>query len=60
MSFGMMAIVPMPIWRSALSRNVAYEAACRREIPVLRFGRTLRVPRVSLERLLIGEGACRQ
>ena len=39
-----------------LSRNAAYEAARRREIPVLRFGRKLRVPRVALERLLMGEG----
>jgi len=39
-----------------LSRNAAYEAARRREIPVLRFGRKLRVPRVALERLLSGEG----
>lgn len=37
-----------------LSRNAAYEAARRREIPVLRFGRKLRVPRVALERLLRG------
>jgi excisionase family DNA binding protein len=39
-----------------LGRNAAYEAARRREIPVLRFGRKLRVPRVALERLLAGEG----
>ncbi len=38
-----------------LSRNAAYEAARRREIPVLRFGRKLRVPRLALERLLSGE-----
>ncbi len=38
-----------------LSRNAAYEAARRREIPVLRFGRKLRVPRVAFERLLGGE-----
>jgi excisionase family DNA binding protein len=38
-----------------LSRNAAYDAARRREIPVLRFGRKLRVPRVALERLLAGE-----
>jgi excisionase family DNA binding protein len=37
-----------------LSRNAAYEAARRREIPVLRFGRKLRVPRMALERLLRG------
>ena len=38
-----------------LGRNAAYEAARRREIPVLRFGRKLRVPRVALERLLEGD-----
>ena len=38
-----------------LSRNTAYEAARRREIPVLQFGRKLRVPRVALERLLAGD-----
>lgn len=38
-----------------LGRNAAYEAVRRREIPVLRFGRKLRVPRVALERLLAGE-----
>jgi excisionase family DNA binding protein len=39
-----------------LGRNAAYEAARRREIPVLRFGRKLRVPRLALERLLAGDG----
>jgi excisionase family DNA binding protein len=39
-----------------LGRNAAYDAARRGEIPVLRFGRKLRVPRVALERLLTGEG----
>jgi excisionase family DNA binding protein len=43
-----------------LGRNAAYEAARRREIPVLRFGRKLRVPRLALERLLRGEGDGRQ
>jgi excisionase family DNA binding protein len=38
-----------------LSRNSAYEAARRHEIPVLRFGRKLRVPRAAFERLLAGE-----
>jgi excisionase family DNA binding protein len=38
-----------------LSRNAAYEAARRREIPVLRFGRKLRVSRLAFERLLKGE-----
>jgi excisionase family DNA binding protein len=38
-----------------LGRNAANEAARRREIPVLRFGRKLRVPRLALERLLAGD-----
>lgn len=40
-----------------LGKNASYEAARRGEIPVLRFGRKLRVPRKALERLLMGEGA---
>jgi excisionase family DNA binding protein len=35
-----------------LGRNASYEAARRGELPVLRFGRILRVPRVALERML--------
>jgi excisionase family DNA binding protein len=35
-----------------LSRNAAYDAARRHEIPCLRFGRKLRVPRVALEKML--------
>jgi excisionase family DNA binding protein len=36
-----------------LGRNASYEAARRGELPVLRFGRKLRVPRAALNRLLI-------
>lgn len=36
------------------SRNAAYEAAHRGEIPVIRLGKLLRVPKVALERLLSG------
>ncbi len=39
-----------------LGKNASYEAARRGELPTLRFGRKLRVPRVALERLLRGEG----
>jgi hypothetical protein len=35
-----------------LGRNAAYAAARRGELPVLRFGRKLRVPRVAIERML--------
>jgi excisionase family DNA binding protein len=36
------------------SRNAAYEAVRRGEIPVVRLGKLLRVPKVALERLLSG------
>lgn len=35
-----------------ISRNSAYEAIRRGEIPALRFGRSIRVPRAALDRLL--------
>jgi excisionase family DNA binding protein len=35
-----------------LGRNASYDAARRGELPVLRFGRKLRVPIVAFERLL--------
>lgn len=35
-----------------LGKNASYEAARRGELPVLRFGRLLRVPRAALERML--------
>ena len=38
-----------------LGKNASYDAARRGELPVLRFGRKLRVPRVALERLPAGE-----
>jgi excisionase family DNA binding protein len=38
-----------------LSRNAAYAAARRGELPVLRFGKKLRVPVCRLERLLEGK-----
>ena len=37
-----------------VSRNSAYEAARRNEIPVIRLGRRLLVPRAALMRLLDG------
>ena len=44
--------VPEAGRRLGLGKNASYEAARRGELPVLRFGRKLRVPRVALERLL--------
>ena len=37
------------------SRNTAYEAVRRGEIPVIRLGKLLRVPKTALERLLNGD-----
>jgi excisionase family DNA binding protein len=44
--------VPEAGRRLGLSKNAAYEAARRGELPVLRFGRKLLVPAVAFERLL--------
>ena len=44
--------VPEAGRRLGLGKNASYEAARRGELPVLRFGRKLRVPRVAFERLL--------
>lgn len=35
-----------------ISRGSAYEAVRQRQIPSVRFGRTIRIPRAALERLL--------
>ena len=40
-----------------LSRGSAYEAARRGDIPTLRIGRRLLVPRVALEKLLASAGS---
>jgi excisionase family DNA binding protein len=37
-----------------ISRNSAYEAVARREIPVIKIGRRLLVPRAAFERMLEG------
>jgi excisionase family DNA binding protein len=37
-----------------ISRNGAYEAANRGELPVIRLGRRLRVPKAALDRMLDG------
>src|SRR5437867_32493 len=49
--------IPEAARRLRVGRNSAYEAAQRGELPVLRIGRRLLVPRVALERLLAGNGA---
>jgi excisionase family DNA binding protein len=40
-----------------ISRGGAYAAAKRKELPVIRIGRRLLVPRVALERMLGGNAA---
>ena len=52
----------VPVWPDAgqmlgLGRNATYDAVARGEIPVLRFGRRILVPRKALERLVNGEPA---
>ena len=44
--------VPEAGQQLGISRNAAYEAAKRGEIPVVKIGRRLLVPTVALERLL--------
>lgn len=39
-----------------IGRNTAYEAVRRGEIPTIKIGRRLLVPRTALERMLSGEG----
>jgi excisionase family DNA binding protein len=46
--------VPEAGKRLGISRNLAYEAAARGEIPIIRIGHRVLVPRVALERLLAG------
>ncbi len=52
----------IPVWPDAgqmlgLGRNATYDAVARGEIPVLRFGRRILVPRKALERLVDGGAA---
>ena len=52
----------IPVWPDAgqmlgLGRNATYDAVARGEIPVLRFGRRILVPRKALERLVNGDAA---
>lgn len=39
-----------------ISRNSAFEAARRGDLPTIRIGRRLLVPKAALERLLVGAG----
>jgi excisionase family DNA binding protein len=39
-----------------ISRGAAYESVRTGSIPAIRFGRTIRIPRYALERLLAGCG----
>ena len=43
--------------RLGIGRNQCYEAAHRGDIPVIRIGKRLIVPRVAFERMLAGEAA---
>ena len=44
--------VPEAGRRLGIGRNAAYDAAARGEIPVLRFGRRLLVPKVAFNQML--------
>ena len=39
-----------------LSKNSAYQACLKGEIPHLKIGKRILIPRVQLERLLLGDG----
>lgn len=47
--------VPEAGARLGLGRNGAYEAAARGEIPTIRIGRLLKVPKIAFERMLRGD-----
>jgi excisionase family DNA binding protein len=49
--------VPEAGRRLGIGRNAAYEAAHRGELPVVRFGRLLRVPLPALDRMLQAVGS---
>jgi excisionase family DNA binding protein len=55
-------VMTIPAWPDAgrilgLGRNATYDAIRRGEIPVIRFGRRIVVPKRGLDRLLNGEVA---
>ena len=47
--------MPTALGQLRVGRNSAYEAARRGELPAVRIGRRLLVPRLALERLLSGD-----
>lgn len=49
--------LPVAGAKAGLSRNASYEAAKRGEIPVIRIGRRLLVPKAAWDRILRGEAA---
>jgi excisionase family DNA binding protein len=49
--------VPEAGAKLGLSRQGAYNAAARGDLPVLRFGKLMRVPKAAIERMLEGAGA---
>jgi excisionase family DNA binding protein len=49
--------VPAAGRRLGIGKNLSYAAARRGELPVLRFGRKLRVPLAALDRLLAATGS---
>jgi excisionase family DNA binding protein len=46
--------VPEAGAKLGLTRAAAYQAAARGEIPVIRFGKLMKVPKVAIERMLAG------
>jgi len=48
--------VPEAARMLGISRNFAYELVKQKELPVIRFGKRLLIPKIALERLLL-EGA---
>ena len=49
--------VPEAGRRLGIGRNSAYDAAARGQIPTIKIGRRILVPRVAFERMLNGETA---
>ncbi len=49
--------VPEAGAKLGLSRNASYEAAARGELPTIRIGRLLKVPKISFDRMLEQAGA---
>ena len=54
---GTVRVWPDAARRLGLGRNAVYDAIARGEIPVIRFGRRIVVPKRALDRMLNGETA---